>query len=174
MRIDDARDVARKTIRSIREASPDSFEGVAKEWFKRHVVKKGLRSATELDRFMRQHLYEAWVGRDFTSIKRKDVADLLDHIEDEHGARQADYALSVIRQIGNWYATRDDNYSTPIVKGMRRTNPKETARKRILTDHEIRSIWNAAGNWVARADGPLPTAYCTAPREGCRDGLERP
>jgi integrase len=144
MRIDDARDAGRKIIRGIRESSPDSFEGVAKEWFKRYVLKKGLRSAAELDRFMQQHLYDAWSGKDFTSIKRKDVADLLDHIEDEHGARQADYALAVIRQICNWYATRDENYSTPIVKGMRRTNPKETERKRILSDDEIRAIWNAA------------------------------
>jgi integrase len=108
------------------------------------VLKKGLRSAAELDRFMQQHLYDAWSGKDFTSIKRKDVADLLDHIEDEHGARQADYALAVIRQICNWYATRDENYSTPIVKGMRRTNPKETERKRFLSDVEIHAIWNAA------------------------------
>ena len=28
---------------------------------------------------------------------------------------------------------------------MRRTNPKETERKRILSDDEIRAVWNAAG-----------------------------
>ena len=143
MRIDDARDAGRKLIRSIREASPESFEGVAREWFKRYVTKNGLRSAAELDRFMRQHLYDAWAGRDFTSIRRKDVTELLDHVEDEHGKRQADYALSVVRQICNWYATRDDNYSSPIVPGMRRYSPKEHARERFLTDDEIRALWNA-------------------------------
>jgi integrase len=144
MAIDDARDIGRKLIRSIREAPPDSFEGVAKEWFKRHVVKRGLRSAGELDRFMKQHLYDHWAGRDLTSIKRADVAALLDHIEDEHGARQADYALAVVRQVFNWQAMRDENYSSPIVAGMRRTNPKETERKRMLSDDEIRAVWNAA------------------------------
>ena len=138
MSVDDARDAGRKMIRSIREAPPDSFEGVAREWFKRHVEKRGLRSASEIKRFMNQHLDGAWAGKDFASIKRKDVSQLLDHIEDEHGARQADYALAVIRQICNWQATRDDNYNSPIVKGMRRTNPKETERKRILSDDEIR------------------------------------
>lgn len=29
---------------------------------------------------------------------------------------------------------------------MRRTNPKETARERILSDEEIRAIWNAMGD----------------------------
>ena len=85
MLIDDARDTGRKIIRSIREASPDSFEGVATAWFKRYVLKNKLRSASEIARFIRQH-FGAWAGRDFTSIKRKDIAKLLDHIEDEHGA----------------------------------------------------------------------------------------
>lgn len=142
MSIDDARDAGRKVIRSIREASPDSFEGVAAEWYKRHVVKRGLRSAPEVARFLRQH-FGIWAGRDFTSIKRSDIAKLLDHIEDEHGGRQADYALDIVRRICNWQAARDDNYNSPVVRGMRRTNPKEQEGTRILSDDEIRAVWNA-------------------------------
>ena len=133
MNIDDARDIGRKVIRSIREAPPDSFEAVAKEWFKRHVKKRGLRSADELDRFMRQHLYDAWSGRDLASIRRKDVADLLDHIEDEHGARQADYALAVVRQIFNWQTARDENFSSPVVRGMRRMTRRRPSASASLT-----------------------------------------
>ncbi|MGC2408896.1 MAG: integrase family protein [Methyloceanibacter sp.] len=144
MPIDDARDIGRKIIRSIREAAPDSFEGVASEWFKRHVVKKGLRSGDDIQGFLQRHITPAWTGRDFTSIKRKDIAALLDHIEDEHGARQADYALDIIRRIANWHATRDDNYNSPVVRGMRRTNPKERERTRILSDDEIRIVWSTA------------------------------
>ena len=143
MAIDDARDIGRKIIRSIREAPPDSFEAIVSEWFKRHVQKRGLRSAPEIERFMKQHLFDVWSGRDLTSIKRGDIAKLLDHIEDEHGARQADYALALLRQVFNWQARRDDNYNSPIVAGMRRTNPQERARKRILSDDEIRAVWNA-------------------------------
>src|SRR5262249_29170459 len=143
MKIDDARDAGRKIIRSIREAPPDSFEGVANEWFKRHVKKKGLRSAPDIERFLRVHILSEWPGRDLASIKRSDIAKLLDHIEDEHGARQADYALDIVGRICNWHATRDDNYNSPLVRGMRRTNPKERARKRILSDDEIRAVWGA-------------------------------
>ena len=173
MSIDDARDIGRKVIRSIREAAPDSFEGVAKEWFKRHVLKRGLRSASEIERFLKQHLCDGWAGRDFVSIGRKDVAALLDHIEDDHGARQADYALAVVRQICNWYATRDENYSSPIVKGMRRTNPKEIERKRILSDDEICAIWNAAGDDFVWSPCQVPTTHRTASRESRLDGMER-
>jgi integrase len=143
MLIDDAREIGRKIIRSIREAPPDSFEGVASEWFKRYVTKKQLRSASELDRFLRVNILPEWSGRDFSSIRRSDISRLLDRIEDEHGGRQADYALEIVRRICNWHATRDDNYNSPIVRGMRRTNPKERQRKRILTDDEIRAVWNA-------------------------------
>jgi integrase len=144
MSIDEARDIGRKVIRSIREAPPDSFEAIASEWFKRHVVKRKLRSADKLNWFMRRHIIPAWTGRDFTSIKRKDVAKLLDHIEDEHGSRQADYALAVVRQIFNWHATRDENYSSPIVPGMRRTSTKDRERNRILSDDEISAVWRSA------------------------------
>jgi integrase len=145
LKIDDAREIARKTIKGIRQAAPDSFEGVSQLWFKQHVMKKDrvLRSASEIERFMKQH-FGIWAGRDFVSIRRKDVAHLLDKIEEENGARQADYALAVVRQIANWYATRDENYSSPIIKGMRRTSPKETERDRRLNDDEIRAVWKAA------------------------------
>ncbi len=137
MSIEDARDNARKVIRSIREAPPDSFEGVAQQWFKLHVKKNGLRSAFEVERFMRQHILGAWPGRDVASIRRKDVAELMDHIEEEHGARQADEALATLRRIFNWRAKRDENFSSPLCVGMKRQKAKETERVRILTDDEI-------------------------------------
>jgi integrase len=143
----EAREKAREAIKAIKagedRAPPESFEAVAAEWFKRHVLAKGLRSRSEIERFVK-HICRAWHGRDFNTIRRGEVAKLLDTMEDKHGARQADYALAVIRQIANWYATRHENYQSPIVKGMRRTNPKEQARARILDDDEIRAVWKQA------------------------------
>jgi len=54
VKIEDARDKARKIIRSIRAAvggeiaKDSSFEGVALDWFERHVVKNGLRSERKM------------------------------------------------------------------------------------------------------------------------------
>ena len=53
--------------------------------------------------------------------------------------------LSIVRSIANWYATRDDDYVSPIVRGMRRTDPSSRKRDRILTDDEIRAVWEQAG-----------------------------
>ncbi len=41
-------------------------------------------------------------------------------------------------------ATRHDDYTPPIVRGMRRQNAKAQARARILADDEIRLIWKQA------------------------------
>ena len=151
--IDEARERARKTIQRVKDGKPAfeappakaaSFEEIAEQWLKRHVRAKGLRSEGEVTRLLKAHVYSAWKGRAFLAIRRSDVAALLDEVEDDHGARQADYVLAIVRGVMNWYATRHDDYVPPIVRGMRRTNPKERARSRILTDDEIRAVWKAA------------------------------
>jgi integrase len=90
-----------------------------------------------------KYIMPEWAGRDFMSIKRADVASLLDKIEDRHGPRQADYCLAVISGIANWYAARHNSYMSPIVRGMKRTDPKTRKRDRILSDDEIRALWAA-------------------------------
>src|SRR5215207_4082293 len=97
---------------------PASFEHVAEQWLARHVRAKGLRSESEVTRLLKARVFPAWKDRPFLSIRRSDVAALLDSVEDEHGAKQADYVLSAVRgimSIMNWYATRHDDYMPPLV-----------------------------------------------------------
>ena len=80
----------------------------------------------------------------------------------------------MVSAICNWYAARHDNYTSPIVKGMRRSNPKERARDRILNDDELRAVWQAAsenGTFGAFVRVLLLTG--AAAGEGCRDALGR-
>jgi integrase len=151
--IADSRERARKAIRRIRDglaafeaprAKPETFEEVAAQWLKRHVHAKRLRSEHEVRRLLGAHVYPRWGKRPCLDIRRSDVAALLDEVEDDHGARQADYVLAIVRGIMNWFATRHDDYVPPIVRGMRRTNPKERARSRTLSDDELRAVWKAA------------------------------
>ena len=99
LKIEEARERAREVIRRIKAGlpavdapppAPDSFEVVAGNWIKRHVTAKGLRSQAEIERCLNRYVYPHWGGRPFADIKRRDVAALLDAIEDNHGARQAD------------------------------------------------------------------------------------
>src|SRR5262245_60480548 len=150
--IKDAREKARRALQRIRDGLtpferprvPNTFRHVAEQWIKRHVQAKGLRSEAEVPRLLNAHVYPAWGDRDFLEIRRSDVAELLDEVEDHHGARQADYVLAIVRGIMNWFAGRHDDYVPPIVRGMRRTSPKERQRSRILDDAELGEVWRAA------------------------------
>jgi len=132
--------------RASASAEAGSFREVAEDWLKRHVAKQGLRSQREIERQLHTYIYPEWSRTDFFDIRRLGVNALLDHIEDAHGAPQADAVLATIRNIMNWYATRDEKYSTPIVKGMKRDKRKAEARKRrrTLDDAEICAVWRAA------------------------------
>jgi len=144
--VDEARARARETIKAVRGgegSGPETFMSVAGTWLKRHVEKNGLRSRPEIERVLAKYIFPKWAGRDFGSIKRADVAALLDGIEDRNGPRQADYCLAVISGIANWYAARHNSYSSPIVRGMKRTDPKTRKRDRILSEDELRAVWGA-------------------------------
>jgi integrase len=148
--IEQAREQAREAIKRVRAGLPavepkaETFGAVAANWIKRHVEPNGLRSRKEIIRLLDRHVLPVWCDREFISIRRSDVAALLDKVEDKHSPRQADYVLNVVRSIANWFATRHDDFTPPIVRGMRRQSPHAQARARILSDGEIRVIWQAA------------------------------
>jgi len=151
LKIEEAREQARNAIRRVKAgqpaleappAKPDSLQAVAENWLKRHVVAKRLRSEREIRRVLAKYVFPQWAERDFISIKRSDVAALLDQVEDKHGSRQADIVLANLRSIANWFASRDDDYVSPFVRGMRRH--KNGPRARIPTDDELRLVWKAA------------------------------
>ncbi len=81
------------------------------------------------------------------------MAELLDDIEARKfktedgklrgGAVTADRVLAAVRKFFNWHAARDDDFVSPIVKGMARTKPKDRARDRVLNDNELRALWQA-------------------------------
>jgi integrase len=151
LKIEEARDQAAKAIKRIKAGlpavapppvKPDSFERVTGDWLKRHVVKEKLRSQAEIERCLKIYVLPHWGDRSFTSIRRSDIADLLDHIEDKHGSRQADVVLGIVRSISNWYAPRHDDYLSPFTRGMGRS--KAEPRERTLDDDELRLVWKTA------------------------------
>src|SRR6476646_4171435 len=75
MKIEDARDKARKVIRAIRAAiggeiaKDSSFEGVALDWYERHVVKNGLRSGRNQKNFLCKYIIPAFAGMEFVDVR---------------------------------------------------------------------------------------------------------
>lgn len=147
----------------VTEESPATFGDVADSWLQRHVDAKRLRSAPEIRRILAVYVRPTWQSRAMTSIRRADVTTLIDTIEDNHGRRQADYTLSIVRAILNWHAARDENFINPIVRGMRRMTP--TKRERILDDDEIRAVW-LASEGMGTYGAIVRTCTLTAQRAG--------
>ena len=124
--IDEARAKARVVMAAVKAgeetAGPESFAAVAEQWFKRHVEAKKLRSMVEIRRYLDKWILPAWGNREFRSLRRGDVAKLLDHVEDTAGPVAADNALKRISAMCSWYLARHEDYASPVVKGMRRSN----------------------------------------------------
>lgn len=151
--IEDSREQARAVLKRLRAGQapfepppvrPDTVADVVATWVKRHVEAKGLRTGDELQRVIERHVLPVWHDRAFTDIKRSDIARLLDHVEDNSGAWVADSVLAALRSVSSWYATRNDDYTPPFVKNMRRVPASARKRSRTLTDAELRRVWKAA------------------------------
>ena len=54
----------------------------------------------------------------------------------------ADRALAYLGSALNWYAGRDDDFTVPRLKGLKRASGR--GRDRVLQDDEIRAVWKAA------------------------------
>jgi integrase len=148
MSLDAARDKARRILGAIKAgadtAGPETFASVAADWVKRHLQANGVITLRNKTRYLDNHILPVFGARDFRSIRRSDVAKLMDSVSDTAGPTAADEVLNIVRAICRWYSSRSDDYVIPIAPNMRRTSAKERARDRVLTDDEIRAVWNAA------------------------------
>jgi integrase len=136
-----------RTEKAKQHSKKGKFKAIAEEYIKRESAK--VRSMDQRIAILNRLVYPKIGDKIATKLKRSDVVALLDKVEDEHGAPMADNTLMVIRRICNWHAARDDEFRSPIDRGMGRSNPGERARTRILTDHEIRTLWKTADSIAA-------------------------
>jgi hypothetical protein len=137
-------------------ARAQTFGEIVQEFLKKHVRKEGvrgatpLRSAVEVERMFNHYLIEdsdrsaRWGDLKIIDIRRRHVTALLDRLEVNNGPVMADNVLAQLSCVFNWYAARSDEYTSPIVRGMRRSKSRERARKRILSDDEIRALWKVS------------------------------
>jgi integrase len=153
MTIAEARDRCREALGRIkaglpvvepRPPQPETVAAVAANWLNRHVERNKLRTAAEMRRQVEKYIAPVLGARPFAEIKRSDVALFLDGIEDKHGPAMADAILSTLRSMANWYAMRNDGYTPPFTRNMRRTPPQDRRRDRVLSDVEMRTIWKSA------------------------------
>jgi integrase len=123
-------------------ASTSTLKAVAEEYLNREG--KRLRSIGQRRAVLERLVFPRLGTRQISDIRRSEIVGLLDRIEDENGPRMAHVVLAYLSKLFGWHASRDDDFRSPIVRGMGRINAKERARQRILSEDELRAVWHAA------------------------------
>ena len=148
------------------EPEPETLAAVVENWMQREGHKKITRAKIKhrFDKYLLPRLGKRIV----TEIGRRDIASILDAIEDDHGASTADHVLADLRMVMNWHAARIDGWVPPFVRKMGRS--KSGARDRRLDDAEVRGVWEAADRCdrsrFDRFGAIVKTLLCTGQRLG--------
>lgn len=132
---------AREAAAKAKQIEINTVDTILNAFVKRHASK--LRSADQIEGALDRHVRPALGSKSIYDLKRSEVVTMLDKVEDEAGPVMADRVLAHIRKAFNWQATRDEEFKSPIVRGMSRSDPGARSRHRTLEDDEIRDVWKA-------------------------------
>jgi integrase len=144
--LEEARKLARDWHSLIRQGRDpalergETFAVIAEEYYAREGAR--LRTAKDQQARLARAVLPVLGARPIGEIRRSEIIRLLDRIEDTSGPEAAHHCLTLISKIMSWYASRHDTFQSPILKGMGRT--RGIKRDRVLTDDELRKIWEAA------------------------------
>ena len=170
--IAESREIAREVIKRLdagqepfppEPVQPDTVADVVENYFRRHVEPRGTITAQEKLRVITKHVLPHWGRRPFIEMMtRSNIARLLDAVEDAHGAWVADKVLIELSGIASWYASRNDGFTPPFVRNMRRVPAHLQKRTNLLSDEQIRSIVRtatelSAADLAARSNHELRT-----------------
>ncbi|WP_426418224.1 tyrosine-type recombinase/integrase [Bradyrhizobium genosp. A] len=132
---------ARADAKREKRAAAHTVDTVLDAFEQDHV--DGLRSGDQVKAAFTNHVRPRIGDKSIYDLKRSDITAMLNEIKAESGPVMADRVLAHVRKAFNWQMVQDDEFKSPIVRGMAKTKPKERARKRILADDEIRDVWAA-------------------------------
>jgi integrase len=125
---------------------PKTVAAVLDDFVARYVRAKGqtLRSAdlieSAFDRLVKPRIGNIGIY----TLRRSNIVAMLDEIAAKNGPMAADRVLAHLSKAFNWFATGDDEFTSPIVRGMARVKAAERARQRVLSDDELRAVWVTA------------------------------
>ena len=94
------------------------------------------------ERLLTRYFVQTWRKRDIRQIKKADVTSILDGIVAQGHSTSANRAFAQNRRLFNWAVERGYIESSPC-HGLK-APANSNSRDRVLSDDEIKSIWNAA------------------------------
>ncbi|MCH7511737.1 MAG: FAD-dependent oxidoreductase [Chloroflexi bacterium] len=124
-------------------AKSDTFKAVAADFIELSVVpNQRPRGVAEDKRIINVELVPKWGPRRIREITSRDVINLLDDIAARPAPIMANRTLAVTRKLFKWATARHALDQIP-TDGIEPPG-KETKRDRVLTDGEIRLVWQAS------------------------------
>ena len=149
-KVEEAREKAAAQRRQV-----NCFAMVAGEFLERHAA--GLKKSAEAKRIIEGEFVRRWGARPMTDIMPEEVAAAIRAIVKRGSPYQAHNALGYIRSLYNW-AIGTHEFGV-ISSPVERLKPKaligqREARDRVLTDEELRAVWDAASK-MAYPYGPV-------------------
>lgn len=147
--------------RDRRRETADTFKSVARRFVERYAQPKN-RSWKETARLLglipdpekvekddpasfvvrKNSAVDKWGARKVSDIRQSDVITLLDDVVDGGAPVGANRVFSAVRKLFNWADSRYALDSNPCAKVQKPS--EESSRDRVLSDDELRLVWNAA------------------------------
>jgi integrase len=136
--------VEKRRQERMRADGEDTFANLAEVYLVRHARPNKKASSVKLDeQAIARDLLPHWGNRKAAEIRRRDVIELLDSIKDRGSPVAANRVQALISTIFNVGISRDlvdFNPCNQVPKAI-----KEKSRDRVLTDQELRSLWEVFG-----------------------------
>ncbi|MGO9238912.1 MAG: tyrosine-type recombinase/integrase [Methylocella sp.] len=122
----------------------NSFASVAEKFIVKHVSK--LRTSVDVEAAIRRELIAQWSDRPITEITRRDVVELVEGIADSGRPYAAHKAFAYASKLFAWAAAQHIyGLETSPCTGIKTGDlaGKKEPRQRVLSDAEIRTLWQA-------------------------------
>jgi hypothetical protein len=145
----------------------DTFGAALQDYLDRARRNNAPGTYREVKRVLEREFLPKWRAQPIGMITRGHVTRVIDGIEARGAEIQANRALAYLRAFFNWTIERGRLLASPIT-GMKPPT-KERARDRVLTDGELRWLWEAC-EVVDWPFGPL-AKLLSAPRDFRRGHL---
>ncbi len=118
------------------------FNSYVELFVERYLKVRWKRGWADGARLLRDVAGPKWRGRPISELTRRDVAALLDTVDDRQATARLLFAT--LRKLFNWALERGDIAVSPLA-GMKGP-PTPIARDRVLNDEELVAVWIAAGS----------------------------
>jgi integrase len=128
----------------------DTVENLAAQFIERYCKVKGNRTWARTKAYFDKEVLPRWRGKTVHEITQDDVEYLIDAIA-EHRPIAANRVLAAVRKWFGWMGGKYKGGKKAVLKSRLRTAPcigieapgEEQKRDRVLTDGEIKALWNA-------------------------------